>query len=118
VAAWGQSIPVPSPSGPDALVYVNVSGAGPAGLEWLRGVLFKGNRRSITFDDRHSYRLVEATANDGLPLRSGRAVDYPAPFKQIPQAKTISLDRANLGAPSGMPLRYSFYEQEMVPWGN
>jgi hypothetical protein len=115
-AAWREVVPVPAPSASNMLVYVRITGASPTGLEWLRGALFRGNPRSITFDGGRTHRLIDATVPDGLPLRAGIGVDYPSPFERVPQARTISLDRANLGAPAGRPLRLAFYAQAIMPW--
>jgi hypothetical protein len=110
-AGWGQTVAVPAPSGPGELVYVRILGSQPTGLAWLEDELFKGNDHWITLDGQSRYRLITAVAGDGLSLRAGRGVDYAPPFRQVPQATTISIEHTGIGGSSGKPLHLIFYEQ-------
>jgi hypothetical protein len=106
-AAWGQPVAVPAPRDPDAAVIVHVDGAGPQGLERLRALLLRLQRRWIALDGER-FRLVAATAADGLLLSVPPRLDYRKPFAMAPRPRTIAVERDG-GQPGGR-LVYRFEE--------
>jgi hypothetical protein len=112
-AAWGRPVPVPPPPTRRSLVFVEISGAGADALERIRSFLWKPALRFVLLNGA-SHRLVEATAADGLPLRSTGGLDYPRPFSLIPQSPAIAIARS--GAPaSPRAITYRFYWQSFTP---
>lgn len=110
-AAWGEAVPVPAPARADALMLVRIAGADPHGLERLKGLAVRSDERRISLD-AVSFRLVAATAGDGLLLSAPPGSDYRAPFAMAPNPQQIAVSRVG-GQPSG-ELRYTFVE---VPVG-
>lgn len=106
-AAWGEPVSVPAPLRPDALVLVKIAGADPHGLERLKELAVRPSERRISLDDA-TFRLVPATAGDGLLLSAPPGSDYRDPFAMAPNARQIAVSRAG-GDPSG-DLRYTFVE--------
>ena len=106
-AAWGEPVPVPAPARPDALVFVRIAGARPHGLELLKGLALRPDERLIALDEA-TFRLVPATAPDGLLLSAPPGSDYPGAFAMAPHPNQIAVLRAG-GEPSGT-LRYTFVE--------
>jgi len=111
-AAWGEPVAVPAPARPDALVLVRISGASPHGLEQVTGLALRPRERRISLDGT-SFRLVAATAADGLLLSLPDGADYPAPFATAPNPNQIAVSRAG-GQPGG-ELRYTFEEVPLRP---
>lgn len=111
-AGWGESVSVPSPRSRDALVIAHVEGAGPHGLELLRTLLLRPQRRWITLDGA-SFRLVAATAADGLLLYAPPRLDYPAPYAMAPRPLSIAVGRDG-GEPGGS-ITYRFEEVPLRP---
>ncbi len=106
-ARWGAEVEVPRPRRPHALVLVRIDGAGVHGLERLRELLLRPLRRWISLDEAR-YRLIAATAPDGLLLSAPAADDYPQPYALAPDPRRIAVGRDG-GEPGGM-LRYTFVE--------
>jgi hypothetical protein len=106
-APWGAQVAVPRPDRPDAIVLVRVDGAGPHGLERVKALLLRPNRRWIALDGV-GYPLVAATAADGLLLRAPPDLDYPRPFAMAPNPSRIAVSRG--GSEPGGTLRYTFVE--------
>jgi hypothetical protein len=112
-AGWDQTVEVPAPPSPHALVFVRIGGVGIAGLERIVGLFWKPSIRYITLNGvRH--RLVGGTASDGLPLRASAGLDYPAPFNLVPDASTISVSEDGQGPTSGGQITYSFYVERVA----
>lgn len=112
-AAWGEPVAVPAPRRPDALVLARVEGAEPHGLETLTGLLVRPKRRWISLDGA-SYRLVPATAAEGLLLRVPPAADYPDQYALAPNPVSVAVGRDG-GQPGG-ELRYTFVEVPIRPF--
>lgn len=110
-AAWGEPVPVPAPVRSRALVLVEISGASPHGLERLEGLAVRSAERRIALDGA-TFRLVPATAGDGLLLSAPPGGDYRGSFAMAPNPRQIAVSRVG-GQPSG-DLRYTFVE---VPVG-
>jgi hypothetical protein len=108
-AAWGEPVSVPAPLRAAALVLVHIEGAGPHGRERVRSLLLRPQIRWIALDG-NVYRLVAATAADGLLLYAPPQLDYPDPFAMAPRPQTIVVGRSG-GEPGG----YITYRFEEVP---
>jgi hypothetical protein len=110
--AWGQGAQVPAPPTPHSLVLVKISGTGVAGFELLRALVWKPALRFVVLDGGR-YRLVEGTAGDGLALRATTGLDYPPPFRLVPQTKMIAVMKAGETA-AGRPITFRFYSQSFA----
>jgi hypothetical protein len=111
-AAWGASVAVPEgPRG--AMVLVRIEGAGEHGVERLRSLWLRPHLRWISLDGKR-YRLVAATAPDGLLLRVPAGADYRAPFAMAPNPSRIAVSRDG-GNPGGT-LRYTFVAAPVRSW--
>lgn len=113
-AAWGEAVAVPRPRRSEALVLVRVQGAGEQGLERLRSLLLRPHERWIALDGER-YRLVAATAEDGLLLSAPSSADYPQPLAMAPRPTRIAVGRDG-GEPDGT-LHYEFVEVPIRPFG-
>jgi hypothetical protein len=107
-ADWGETVGVPEPSAPDALVYVRAAGARVGGLERLRSLAFRSYERVALLGDR-AYRVPPGVLGDGLPLRAGATADLPRPFNVAADTALFGLDRQDHPR-GGRPLRFDFYE--------
>ncbi len=89
-AEFGQTVPVPKP-GPNEVIVVRIEGAGIHGLERLKSLFFSpSERRALVAGG--DYRLIPATAGDGLILRIGRNLpEGRGRFAQAPQSPTVVL---------------------------
>ncbi|HNA25010.1 MAG TPA: hypothetical protein PLN08_10985 [Solirubrobacterales bacterium] len=99
---FGETVPVPKP-GPNEVVIAKIHGAEVHGLERLRSFFYRpAERRAVV--EGGSYRLIAATAADGLMMRIGRNIpEGRGDFAQAPQTPTIALT-----GPSG-DLKYEFF---------
>ncbi|HEX7291058.1 MAG TPA: hypothetical protein VF250_08035 [Conexibacter sp.] len=113
-ARWGEPVAVPAARRPDALVLARIEGAGVHGLERLEELALRPRPRWIALDDAR-YRLVAATAPDGLLVSAPPAADYRQPFAMVPDAQTIAVGRDG-GEPGGT-LRYAFVEVPVRRFG-
>jgi hypothetical protein len=107
-AAWGQTIPVPSPPNEHTFVIVRVDGVQVTGAESLRAAIFRPKLRFVSINGAN-YRLVPGTADDGLVLRAPADLDFTPPFSIAPNAKSITVTLEG-SQPGGRPIEYSFYE--------
>lgn len=106
-ARWGAEVTVPRPRLRHALVLVRIDGAGAHGLERVRELALRPQRRWIALDGTR-YRLIAATAPDGLLMSATRGDDYPQPYAFAPDPARIAVGRDG-GEPGGT-LRYTFVE--------
>jgi hypothetical protein len=88
-AMTGQPISIPAPAASE-IVFARVEGIGVSGWESLRTALYRADERTATLGARGSWKLVPATAEDGLLLRASRGVDYPGSFHLAPDVSTMS----------------------------
>lgn len=86
----GAAVAVPSPP-PKNIVFARIHGLGVEGFEAARTFFYRARERFATLNGHDQWRVVPATAEDGLILRSDPAIDFPAPFQLAPQARTVSL---------------------------
>ncbi len=105
-AGPGEAVPVPAP-GPDEVVWARIDGVEVGGLERLLAFLAHPRTRHAIVNEDRSYRLIAATATDGLMLRSSNGIGGRGAFGQIPQARTIAVTGAGEG------LRFSFYSMRL-----
>ena len=112
-ARWGEPVTVPPARAREALVLVQVEDAGSQGLERLTELLLRPSRRWISLDGTR-YRLIAATAPDGLLLAAPPRADYPQPFAMAPNPSAIAVSRA--GAEPEGELRYTFVEVPIRPF--
>lgn len=79
---------------PDAargeVVFVRIEGAGVAGLEKIRSLLFRAEFRNVRTDGG-DYRLVPGIAEGGLLLRGDPRIAGTGNFSTVPQTETIAL---------------------------
>jgi hypothetical protein len=103
---WGEPVDVPAPRR-GALLLARVEGAREQGLERLLSLALRPHRRWIELDNVR-YRLIAATAADGLLLGAPPQADYPEPFTMAPNPRMIAISR-DAGQPDG-ELRITFVE--------
>jgi hypothetical protein len=98
----GAAVEVPAP-GPGEVVWARIDGVEVGGLERVLSLLAHPRTRHAIVNGERSYRLLAATASDGLMLRSSNGIGGKGAFAQIPQARTLAVTGA-----SGK-LRFSFF---------
>jgi hypothetical protein len=87
----GVPVPVPRP-GPHEVVWARIGGVEVEGLERLAAFLAHPRTRHAIVNGDRSYRLIPATAADGLMLRGSDGIGGRGAFAQIPQARTIAVE--------------------------
>jgi hypothetical protein len=107
-ANWDRSVSVPAPPNDHSFVFVRIAGTGLSVWETLYSLLYKPDVRAILLDG-YPYRLVEATAGDGLLLRAPSAIDYSSPFGLAPNPAQIAVSEIGSRPGKGDPITYSFY---------
>jgi len=112
-ASWGETVAVPELARADALMLVRIDGAEAHGLERLKALLLRPDRRWIALDNTR-FRLVPATAADGLLLRVSPAADYHGAFAMATNPSRIAVRREG-EQPAGR-LRYTFVEMPIAPF--
>jgi hypothetical protein len=108
---FGATIEVPKPHGRDEVVIAAIHGAGVAGAESLRTLVYRATSRYVVINGAQRYRLVPGTAADGLLVNTPSSVDFPAPFSLGPHARTIRLTKDD----SQDPLEVDFYAIHVRP---
>jgi hypothetical protein len=98
----GEAVRVPAPA-PGEVVWARIDGAEVSGFERLFALLAHPRTRHAIVNGNRSYRLIAATATDGLMLRSSPGIGGKGAFAQIPQARTVAVTGAN------GKLRFSFF---------
>lgn len=111
----GERLPVPPPPRRADMVFARIGGVGVDGWEAVRTLLYRARERTATLGGgtHGTWRLVPATAGDGLVLRAAPRVDYPAPFRLAPNSRTISLQVA--GADPRL-ITVRFFAQRVGPF--
>ena len=105
-AGWGDEVDVPS-GGSNEAVLVRIDGAGLGGLERLRSLFYKPERREIWMDGT-GFRLIAAVAGEGLLLHVPPALDHDGPFALAPNAGRIAVTKGDRDDDGG-ELRYEFF---------
>jgi len=102
----GEPVPVPEPAA-NEVVLVRIDGVEPSALRKLVSLVYRPPMVHVVTDDDR-FRLVPATAGDGLLLRSGRNVRGDrGRFAPIPQIRNIAVDGA------GDDLEFEFFRMEV-----
>jgi hypothetical protein len=101
---------VPAPPGRRDIVFARIHGLGVDGWEKLRSFAYRARDRTVTFDGKSSWRLVPATAADGLIMRAAPGVDFPRPFQLAPDAREFSIQ---VDGGASRDLRVEFFAQEV-----
>ncbi|HEV7616105.1 MAG TPA: hypothetical protein VGO36_07730 [Solirubrobacterales bacterium] len=101
-ASPGEAVDVPAP-GPNEVVWARIDGVEVSGLERLTALLAHPRTRHAIVNGDRSFRLIAATAADGLMLRGSNGIGGKGAFAQIPQARTIAVTGA------GGDLRFEFF---------
>jgi hypothetical protein len=102
----GTPVRVPVP-GAGEVVFARVDGVEVSGFERLLALLARPRVRTAVINGTRRYRLLPATAADGLLLRGDDRIGGRGAFAQIPQATTVAIDGA-----SG-DLRFDFYRMRV-----
>ena len=108
-AQEGETVNVPVETRPDRFVIVRVHGLEPSLIESLRTALFKADEWFVTISDTR-YRLVAATAADGLLMAVPPSADGTGPFAFGPRIASLSIE-----SDQGSGNRQLSYEFESVP---
>jgi hypothetical protein len=108
-ARTGEAIPLPA-ARPDEMVFARVAGLEVAGVESLRTLAFRARERTASFDGGRSWRLVPATAGDGLIMSVPASRDFPPPFRLAPGARTVQFA---VDGGSERPLTVEFFAQRV-----
>ncbi len=109
-ATTGVAIPVPAPPHPTEMVFARIHGVEVAGWESLRNGLYRARPRTVHLGGGRRWRLLPATAVDGLILRLAGAADYPEPFALAPDADSITI---RIAGAEGRPIRLDFFAQRV-----
>jgi hypothetical protein len=105
VSETGREVAIPPPPTPHEIVFARIYGVGVGGWESLRSMLYRARERTVTLDGGITWRLVAATAADGLIMRAPAAVDFPKPFRLAPDARTMSV-RIEGAPPRGIQVKF------------
>jgi hypothetical protein len=108
-AAVGQPVQVPAAPSPNDLVVVKVDGIDDGPIARLRTAFWRSPQFQVLLDG-FKYRLVPATAPDGLVLAVPDAAQGSPPFAFGPPVRTIEIRGSQ--APGAGSLRYTF---EAIP---
>jgi hypothetical protein len=111
-ARYGEPVAVPKPPQPNDVVIAHVDGLDASGVELVKSLAYKPAPRYVAFDDGPQYRLVTATAADGLLVSAPSGFDYPGKFAMSPQARTLTFTKEDAPASSSGDLRVEF---EAIP---
>jgi hypothetical protein len=108
-AGWRQSVAVPPPPTKNSLVLVRISGIQVGGPESITSLLWEPAPRWIRLNDGTAVWVVEANADEGLPLLVSPKLDLPEPFSFVPEATSIAVYKNGVNTTAGQPITYSFY---------
>lgn len=106
-ARAGATVTVPVEKRPDRFVIVKITGMEPSLLGRVRAALTRGQDWWIRLDDSR-YRLVQATAADGLLMAVPSAADGTESFAFGPPIQTIAVTAGLSGRDSSATLTYEF----------
>lgn len=95
--SFGQPIRVPA-TPRNSLVIARLHGVGLSASERVRALLFRAKPRYVSFaggdsvaSTQANFRLVPATAEDGLLISAPSAADYPAAFALAPNPEAFTI---------------------------
>ncbi|HEX6603197.1 MAG TPA: hypothetical protein VF030_11210 [Solirubrobacterales bacterium] len=113
-ASTNEPIVIPRAPGGDDLVFARVEGLSPTGAESIRTALYRSRERSVALGERGTWRLVAATAADGLILRAPVSADFAAPFSVAPNVDDLTLE---IDGADRRPISIEFFAQRIGPGG-
>ena len=108
----GDPVQVPLDPRQDRFVIVRIRGLAPSLLGAVTAGLTKAPDWYISLDDTR-YRLVPATAPDGLLMAVPAAADGSGRFAFGPSIRSLTVTQGDSGTDSRAPLTFEF---ESVPW--
>jgi hypothetical protein len=114
VAPPGRAVAVPDP-GPGRAVVVEIEGVEPQGLERVRALLHRPAERRVRLDGGRDFRLVPATAGDGLLVRVPRAADWSPPLAADLRARSITVVSGAGGLTASDEITYRFHALPIRP---
>jgi hypothetical protein len=114
MAKPGDSVAVPPPPSPNDFVIVRIIGANPSPFEAPPLPFLRASPWQVVVDGR-PFRLVRATAGDGLLLAVPDQVRGSAPFDFGPPRTSISIRPAT--GHDNRILDYAFYAVPLLPTG-
>ena len=106
-ARAGEAVSVPVEARPDRFVIVRIHGLEPSLLGRVRAALFKGPDWYVMLGDTR-FRLIPATAVDGLLLAVPPAADGSGPFAFGAPIRTMTVKQGQSGRDSTANLTYEF----------
>ncbi|MEO8436816.1 MAG: hypothetical protein ABI562_00050 [Chloroflexota bacterium] len=106
-ARAGEMVSVPVETRPDRFVIVRIHGLEPSLLGRVRTALIKGPDWYVLLGDTR-YRLIPATAGDGLLLAVPPAADGSGPFAFGAPIRTMIVKKGQSGHDSLAPLTFEF----------
>jgi hypothetical protein len=112
-AKAGDTVTVPIETRPDRFVIVKVGGLEPSVFGRLRSLLYKAHDWYVELDDTR-YRLIPATASDGLLLAVPPAADGSGPFSFGAPIRTMVVKEGQSGRESKAPLTFQFLSVPLV----
>jgi hypothetical protein len=112
-AKAGEAVTIPAETRPDRFVIVRVRGLQPSLPARVRSALIKGPDWYVVLDGTR-YRLIAATAPDGLLLEVPPAADGTGPFAFGPPIRQMTIRQGASGKDSRAPLTFEFLS---VPLG-
>jgi hypothetical protein len=95
-AALGAAVAVPDPPSPRDIVVVRIEGLDQGLLGRIRTAIWRAPIWTVALDG-YRYRLVAATAPDGLVLAVPSADQGSPPFAYGPPVRTIAVEPSDLG---------------------
>ena len=95
-AALGETVAVPDPPSPRDIVVVRIEGLDQGLLGRIRTAIWRAPIWKVALDG-YRYRLVAATAPDGLVLAVPTADQGSPPFAYGPPVRTIAVEPSDLG---------------------
>jgi hypothetical protein len=115
-AAYDEQVVVPQAPGGRQIVIARVEGLEPSRVEELLTPLVRSEPRFVTFDGGEEWRVVPATARNGLVLSAPPRVDFPSPWGVTPRTATISFSKGDEPPDPKSSLRIEFASLRAAPF--
>jgi hypothetical protein len=96
------------------IVFAEVDGLEPSGLELARTALWRSAFRYVSFDGGFRYRVFP-DVNDELILSAPRSVDFPPPFALARNPRTMTFEIDDGPAVADGELTVRFYSRAVRP---
>lgn len=88
----GERVEIPALGESEAMIFARIHGLEPSLRERVQAFFFKAHEWYATLDEGPRFRLVAATAGQGLLLAVGASADYSPPFAFGTPRRTISVE--------------------------